>query len=105
MVIGFTSFEGRYLSDSVVDTHEVGILRELGDDFTCAHPLRLTCYCGDRHEALFGGRVHLVGDLVKCSWSGTSAHDGSVASSHAMAHGDVEFELEADPDSKSVYWL
>jgi hypothetical protein len=37
--------------------------------------------------------------------SGTSAHDGSVAGTHAMAHGDVEFELEADPDSKSVCWL
>jgi hypothetical protein len=33
------------------------------------------------------------------------AHDGSVAGSHAMAHGDVEFELEADPDSKSACWL
>jgi hypothetical protein len=34
-----------------------------------------------------------------------SAHDGSIASSHAMAHGDVEFELEADPSSKSACWL
>jgi hypothetical protein len=38
----------------------------------------------------------------KCSWSGESAHDGSVASSHAMAHGDVEFELESDPSLKSA---
>jgi hypothetical protein len=64
MVIGFTSSEGRYLSDSVVDSHEVGVLHELGDDFTCAHPLSLTCYRGDRHEALFGGCVHPVFDLV-----------------------------------------
>jgi hypothetical protein len=65
MVIGFTSSEGRYLSDSVVDSHEVGVLRELGDDFTRTHPLSLTCYRGDRHEALFGGGVHPVGDLVE----------------------------------------
>jgi hypothetical protein len=38
----------------------------------------------------------------KCSWSGESAHDGSIAGSHAMAHGDVEFELELDPSSKSA---
>jgi hypothetical protein len=38
----------------------------------------------------------------KCSWSGESAHDGSIAGSHAMAHGDVEFELESDPSSKSA---
>jgi hypothetical protein len=57
MVLVFTSFEGRYLSDSVVDSHEVGFLRELGDDFTRAHPLGLTRYRSDRHEALFGGCV------------------------------------------------
>jgi hypothetical protein len=39
---------------------------------------------------------------AKCSWSGMSAHGGSVAGSHAMAHGDIEFELEADPNSKSA---
>jgi hypothetical protein len=65
MVVGFTSSEGRYLSDSIVDSHEVGVLRELGDDFTRAHPLSLMCYRGDRHEALFGGCVHLVFDLIK----------------------------------------
>jgi hypothetical protein len=53
MVVGFASSEGRHLSDSVVNSHEVGVLRELGDDFTRAHPLSLTCYPGDRHEALF----------------------------------------------------
>jgi hypothetical protein len=53
-------------------------------------------------------RVGLASDaeaVWKCSWSGESAHDGSIASSHAMAHGDVEFELESDPSSKSVFWL
>jgi hypothetical protein len=63
MVLVFASSE--YLSDSVVDSHEVCVLRELGDDFTRAHPLSLTCYRGDRHEALFGGGVHPVGDLVE----------------------------------------
>jgi hypothetical protein len=57
--------EGRYLSDSVVNSHEVGVLYELGDDFTRTHPLSLACYRGDRHEALFGDSVHLVGNLVK----------------------------------------
>jgi hypothetical protein len=66
MVVGFTSSEGRHLSDSIVDYHEVGVLRELGDDFTCMHPLSLTCYRGDRHEALFGGSVHPAFDLIKC---------------------------------------
>jgi hypothetical protein len=65
MVVGFTSSEGRHLSDSVVDSHEIGVLRKLGDDFTRTHPLRRTCYHGDRHEALFGGRVHPVFDLIK----------------------------------------
>jgi hypothetical protein len=61
----FASSEGRYLSDSVVNSHEVGVLCELGDDFTHAYPLSLTCYRGDRHEALFGGSVHSAGDLVE----------------------------------------
>jgi hypothetical protein len=33
------------------------------------------------------------------------SHDGSGAGSHAMTQGDVEFMLEADPNSKSVCWL
>jgi hypothetical protein len=49
MVLVLTSSRGRYLSDSIVNPHEVGVFRELGDDFTCA----------------FGGGVHLIGDLVK----------------------------------------
>jgi hypothetical protein len=66
MVVGFTSSEGRHLSDSVVDSHEVGVLRELGDDFTRTHPLSLTCYRGDSHEALFRGSVHPAFDLIEC---------------------------------------
>jgi hypothetical protein len=65
-MVGFASSEGRHLSDSVVESHEVGILRELGDDFSRAHPLSLTCYHGDRHEALFRGGMHPAFDLVKC---------------------------------------
>jgi hypothetical protein len=65
-MVGFASSEGRHLSDSVVDSHEVGILRDLGDDFSHAHPLSLTCYHGDRHEALFRSSVRPVFDMVKC---------------------------------------
>jgi hypothetical protein len=53
------------LSDFVVDSHEVGVLHELGDDFSRAHPLSLTCYRSDRHEALFGGSMHPTFNLVK----------------------------------------
>jgi hypothetical protein len=65
MVLMFASSKGRRLSDSVVNSHEVGVFRELGDDFTCTYLLSLTCYCRDRHEALFGGSVHPIGDLIK----------------------------------------
>jgi hypothetical protein len=64
-MVGFASSEGRHLSDSVVDSHEVGVLREHGDEFSRAHPLSLTCYRGDRHEALFWGCVHPAFDLVE----------------------------------------
>jgi hypothetical protein len=40
---------------------------------------------------------------VLVEWAST--HDGSVADLDAVTHGDVEFELEADPDSKSACWL
>jgi hypothetical protein len=54
------------LSDPVVDSHEVDVIRELGDDLSRAHPLSLTCYRSDRHEALLWGGVHLALDLVEC---------------------------------------
>jgi hypothetical protein len=57
--------DGGHLSDPVVDSHEVGVLHELGDDFTCAHPLSLTCYRSDRHEALLWGSVYPTLDLVE----------------------------------------
>jgi hypothetical protein len=53
------------LSNSIVDSHEVGVLRELGDDFSRAHPLSLTCYRGDRHEALFRGSMHPTFNIVE----------------------------------------
>jgi hypothetical protein len=43
---------GGRLSDPVVDSHEVSVFCKLGDDLSRAHPLGLTCYRGDRHEAL-----------------------------------------------------
>jgi hypothetical protein len=61
----FASSGGRRLSDSVVNSHEVGVFRELGDDFTRTNPLSLTCYRRDIYEALFGGSVHPVGDLIE----------------------------------------
>jgi hypothetical protein len=66
MVLVFASSGGRCLSDSVVNSHEVGVFRELGDDFSRTYPLSLMCYHKDRHEALFGGGVHPVGDLIEC---------------------------------------
>jgi hypothetical protein len=65
MVLVFASFGGRHLSDSIVNSHEVGVFRELGDDFTRVYPLSLTCYRINRHEALFGGSVHSIGDLIE----------------------------------------
>jgi hypothetical protein len=58
--------DGRWLSDPGVDSHEVGVFRELGDDLSHAHPLSLTCYRSDRHEALLWGGVHPALDLVEC---------------------------------------
>jgi hypothetical protein len=65
MVLMFASSEVRCLSDFVVNSHKVGVFRELGDDFTRTYPLSLTYYRRDRHEALFGGSVHPVGDLIE----------------------------------------
>jgi hypothetical protein len=65
VVLVFASSGGRRLSDFVINSHEVGVFRELGDDFTRTYPLSLTCYHRDRHEALFGRSVHPVGDLIE----------------------------------------
>jgi hypothetical protein len=57
---------GGRLSDPVVDSHEVGVFCKLGDDLSRAHPLGLTCYRSDRHEALLWGGVYSALDLVEC---------------------------------------
>jgi hypothetical protein len=44
----------------------------------------------------------LRGPRVKRSRSGEAACDGWVADLHTIAHGDVEFELESNPSSKSA---
>jgi hypothetical protein len=48
----------RRLGDPVVDSHEVSVFYELGDDFSSAYPLSLACYRCDRHEALLWGGVY-----------------------------------------------
>jgi hypothetical protein len=64
-MVDFANSEGTHLSDSIVDSHEVGILHELGSDFSRMHPLSSMCYRSDRHEALFRGSMHSAFDLVK----------------------------------------
>jgi hypothetical protein len=44
----------------------------------------------------------LRGPHVDRSRGGGITCDGRVAGSHVIAHGDVEFELETDPSSKSA---
>jgi hypothetical protein len=57
--------DGRWLSNPGVDSHEVGIFRELGDDLSHAHPLGLMCYRSDRHQALIWGSLYPALDLVE----------------------------------------
>jgi hypothetical protein len=54
-----------YMGDPVINPHEVGVFSELGDDFTHADPLSLSCYRGDRHEALLRSGVDSVGNLIQ----------------------------------------
>jgi hypothetical protein len=58
--------DGRWLSNHGVDSHEVGIFRELGNDLSRAKPLGLTCYHSDRHQASLWGSVYPALDLVEC---------------------------------------
>jgi hypothetical protein len=46
--------------------------------------------------------LRLRGPRVERSWGGDTTCDGWAAGSHVIAHRDVEFELEADPSSKSA---
>jgi hypothetical protein len=45
------------LRDPVVDSHEVSVFSQLGDDFSSTYPMSLACDRCDRHEALLGGGV------------------------------------------------
>jgi hypothetical protein len=65
-VASLSRFLTGHLCDPVVDSHEVSVFRELGDDLSRAHPLSLTCYRSDRHEALLWGSVYPALDLVEC---------------------------------------
>jgi hypothetical protein len=56
---------GWRLGDPVVDSHEVSVFCELGDDFSSAYPLSLACDRCDRHEALLGGGVYPALDLFE----------------------------------------
>jgi hypothetical protein len=47
-------------------------------------------------------RLGMRGPRAGRSRGERTARDGGAAGSHAMAHGDVEFELEADSGSKSA---
>jgi hypothetical protein len=49
---------GGRLGDPVVDSHEVSVFCELGDDFSSTYPLSLACDRCDRHEELLGGGVY-----------------------------------------------
>jgi hypothetical protein len=53
------------LVDSVVDPHEVGVSRELGDDLSSAYALSLACDRCDRHEALLRGSVYTALDRLE----------------------------------------
>jgi hypothetical protein len=56
---------GRRLVDPLVDPHEVGVFRELGDDLSSAYALSLACDRCDRHEALLRGSVYSALDCLE----------------------------------------
>jgi hypothetical protein len=56
---------GGRLVDPVVDPHEVSIFSELGDDFSSAYALSLTCDRCDRHEALLRCSVYSALDRLE----------------------------------------
>jgi hypothetical protein len=68
---------GRGLVDPVVDSHEVSVLCELGDDFSSTYPLSLACDRCDRHEALLGDGVYPALDGLE---SFCEVADGEVVS-------------------------
>jgi hypothetical protein len=68
---------GGRLGDPVVDSHELSVFYELGDDFSSTYPLSLACDCCDRHEALLGGGVYPALDGLE---SFREVADGEVVS-------------------------
>jgi hypothetical protein len=68
---------GRRLVGPVVDPHEVGVFRELGDDLPGANSLGLACDRCDRHEALLRGGVYSALDRLE---SFREVADGEVIS-------------------------
>jgi hypothetical protein len=74
-VVAFSG--GRRLVDPVVDTHEVSIFGELGDDLSNAYSLSLACGRCDRHEALLRGSVYSALDRLE---SFRKVVDGEVVS-------------------------
>jgi hypothetical protein len=56
---------GRRLVDPVVDSHEVGIFSEFGDDLSSAYALSLACDHCDRHEALLRGGMYSALDRLE----------------------------------------
>jgi hypothetical protein len=56
---------GGRLVDPVVDSHEVGIFSELGDDLSSAYALSLACDRCDRYEALLRGGVYSALDRLE----------------------------------------
>jgi hypothetical protein len=82
--------DGRWLSDPGLDSHEVCVFHELGDDLSRAHPLGLTCYRSDRHEALLWGSVYPALDLVKC-FSKAADREGVAETSASFAPLSVAF--------------
>jgi hypothetical protein len=57
---------GKWLVDSVVDPHEVGIFSELGDDLRSTYALSMACDRYDRHEALLRGSVYSGFERLEC---------------------------------------
>jgi hypothetical protein len=68
---------GGRLGDPVVDSHEVSVFCELGDDFSSMYPLSLACDRCDRHEALLRGGLYPALDGFEGFWE---VADGEVVS-------------------------
>jgi hypothetical protein len=69
------------LVDPVVDSHEVGVFSELGDDLSSAYALSLACDHCNRHEAFLRGSVYSALDRLE--------------SFHKVADGEIVAEASA----------